>query len=93
MKKTMALLPVLLAIAPLFAPLTYIHAQTASTPDSLFQTIQSLDTQRFEAYNHCDWRNSDRFWPTIWSSITMSAASAAHGKLPLRASRTTSAAK
>jgi hypothetical protein len=54
MKKTMALLPVLLAIAPLFAPLTYIHAQTASTPAPLFQTIQSLDTQLFEAYNHCE---------------------------------------
>ena len=50
----MARLPVLLLIVPLFAPLAHIHAQTASAPDPLFQTIQSLDTQLFDAYNHCD---------------------------------------
>ena len=34
-------------------PITHVHAQT-SAPDPLFKTIQSLDTQLFEAYNHCD---------------------------------------
>ena len=28
--------------------------QTAAAPDPLFKTIQSLDTQLFDAYNHCD---------------------------------------
>jgi Domain of unknown function (DUF4440) len=54
MKKTMAPLRVLLLIAPLFVPLASVHAQTASAPDPLFQTIQSLDAQLFEAHNHCD---------------------------------------
>ena len=31
-----------------------LHAQATSAPDALFQTIQSLDTQLFDAYNHCD---------------------------------------
>ena len=34
------------------SPSTRTHAQTA--PDQLFKTIQSLDTQLFDAYNHCD---------------------------------------
>jgi hypothetical protein len=37
----------LLAVS--FAP---VQAQT--TPDPLFRTIQLLDTQLFDAYNHCD---------------------------------------
>jgi ketosteroid isomerase-like protein len=37
----------LLAVS--FAP---VQAQT--TPDPLFRTIQSLDTELFDAYNHCD---------------------------------------
>ncbi|MFT4111762.1 nuclear transport factor 2 family protein [Silvibacterium sp.] len=39
-----------------------LHAQTdaksqtppAESPDALFSTIQALDTQLFDAYNHCD---------------------------------------
>ena len=52
--KTFALLAVLVLIALLFAPLAPIDAQTAPAPDPLFKTIQSLDTQLFDAYNHCD---------------------------------------
>jgi hypothetical protein len=29
-------------------------AQTAVQPDALFKTIEALDTELFEAYNHCD---------------------------------------
>jgi hypothetical protein len=29
-------------------------AQSSAQPDPLFQTIQSLDTKLFDAYNHCD---------------------------------------
>jgi hypothetical protein len=53
MKKTIALQAALVA-ALLAAPLAQIHAQTAPAPEPLFQTIQSLDTQLFDAYNHCD---------------------------------------
>jgi hypothetical protein len=50
-KKSFALLPVLL----LLPSLAQIHAQTVPHgPDPLFKTIQSLDTQLFDAYNHCD---------------------------------------
>jgi ketosteroid isomerase-like protein len=38
----------------LVTPLAHVHAQAAPAPDPLFQTIQSLDTQLFDAYNHCD---------------------------------------
>jgi hypothetical protein len=44
-----ALVAVLLAAAP-----AHINPQTAPATDALFQTIQSLDTQLFDAYNHCD---------------------------------------
>jgi hypothetical protein len=42
--------------APLLAPQANIQAQTAPppAPEDLFKTIQSLDTQLFDAYNHCD---------------------------------------
>ena len=53
MKKTFALLQALL-VAVLPVPLAYLHAQTTPAPEALFQTIQSLDTQLFDAYNHCD---------------------------------------
>jgi hypothetical protein len=44
-----------LLLTPLLAaPLAPMRAQTAAPADSLFQTIQSLDTQLFDAYNHCD---------------------------------------
>jgi hypothetical protein len=52
--KTFAPLPVLFLMTLLFAPLACLHAQTAPAPDQLFKTIQSLDTQLFDAYNHCD---------------------------------------
>ena len=29
-------------------------AQSSPAPDPLYQTIQSLDTRLFDAYNHCD---------------------------------------
>lgn len=54
MKKTSIPAPALLLTALLAAPLAHIRAQTAPAPDPLFQTIQSLDTQLFDAYNHCD---------------------------------------
>ena len=41
---------VTLLLATAIAP---AHGQTAA-PDPLFKTIQSLDTQLFDAYNHCD---------------------------------------
>ena len=52
----------LLAVTLLLAlPSTRTHAQTAvaaeqtaAAPDQLYKTIQSLDTQLFDAYNHCD---------------------------------------
>ena len=31
-----------------------LHAQSTAQSDTLFKTIQSLDTQLFDAYNHCD---------------------------------------
>lgn len=33
---------------------TQTAGQSGAQPDSLFQTIQSLDTKLFDAYNHCD---------------------------------------
>jgi hypothetical protein len=30
------------------------RAQSDAQPDALFKTVQSLDTQLFDAYNHCD---------------------------------------
>jgi ketosteroid isomerase-like protein len=47
-------LPSVLLVALLFALFAQVYAQTAPAPDALFQTIQSLDTQLFDAYNHCD---------------------------------------
>ena len=42
-----------LLLSAMFAgSFTPVHAQ--ATPDPLFQTIQSLDTEFFDAYNHCD---------------------------------------
>ena len=40
-------------VAALFAT-SFAHSQTAPSPDALFKTIQSLDTQLFDAYNRCD---------------------------------------
>src|SRR6202043_87761 len=52
--KIFAPLQALLIVALLTAPLAHLHAQTTPAPDPLFQTIQSLDAQLFDAYNHCD---------------------------------------
>ena len=54
MKKIFALPHTVLVAVLLVAPLTHVHAQNAPAPEALFQTIQSLDTQLFDAYNHCD---------------------------------------
>jgi len=53
MKKTL-LLPVLLLVVRFGLPLSQAHAQSTTAPNPLFKTIQSLDAQLFEAYNHCD---------------------------------------
>ena len=51
----MNLKPLLFALLALLAAGTLrIHAQSAAQPDPLFQTIQSLDTKLFDAYNNCD---------------------------------------
>lgn len=47
----------LLRFSPLMLLLllcTHLKAQTNPPPDTLFKTIQSLDTKLFDAYNHCD---------------------------------------
>jgi len=47
----------LLCLSPLVVLLllcAHIHAQSSAQPEALFKTIQSLDTQLFDAYNHCD---------------------------------------
>lgn len=58
MKKTIVSLPAVLLVALMAVPLAGIFAQNrqaqTAAPDPLFQTIQSLDTQLFDAYNHCD---------------------------------------
>jgi ketosteroid isomerase-like protein len=57
MKKIIALQAAVIAallVGMLAAPLTRTHAGTEPAADSLFQTIQSLDTQLFDAYNRCD---------------------------------------
>jgi ketosteroid isomerase-like protein len=53
MKK--AVLPsALLLLVLLGVALTGAQAQSTPAPDALFNTIRSLDTQLFDAYNHCD---------------------------------------
>jgi len=50
MKSPLALLFLFLfSLAPSSA-----RAQSSAAPHPLFQTIQSLDTKLFDAYNHCD---------------------------------------
>ena len=56
MKKPLAPLHLFVLTVLIATPFARIHAQTAPAPDSLFQTIQSLDTQLFDAYNQCDLR-------------------------------------
>jgi len=54
MKKSLALRWTASVAIMLAALLADAHAQAAATPDELFQTVQSLDTKLFDAYNHCD---------------------------------------
>jgi hypothetical protein len=51
MKRTSAAIVSLLLIT-LFA--INLNAQGSASPDALFQSVQSLDSQLFDAYNHCD---------------------------------------
>jgi ketosteroid isomerase-like protein len=37
-----------------YAQTVVAAGQTAAAPDPLFKTVESLDTQLFDAYNHCD---------------------------------------
>jgi ketosteroid isomerase-like protein len=50
MKRAPHLSPLIIMVF-LCAP---VHAQSNAQSGNLFKTIQSLDTQLFEAYNHCD---------------------------------------
>jgi uncharacterized protein (TIGR02246 family) len=52
--KTIVSLQLLLLTSLLATPLVHLRGQAATAPDPLFQTIQSLDTQLFDAYNRCD---------------------------------------
>ncbi len=54
MKKISAPLQAALLVLLLVSLLAVSQAQSAPASDPLFQTIQSLDTQLFDAYNHCD---------------------------------------
>ena len=58
MKKTIILLQAAVIAALLAAllagPVTRKNARTQPEHDALYQTIQSLDTQLFDAYNRCD---------------------------------------
>ena len=45
----------MLILAALVAlPLAAAQTQSSAASDTLFKTIQSLDTRLFDAYNHCD---------------------------------------
>jgi ketosteroid isomerase-like protein len=50
MKRSLHLFP-LVMLALSCAP---VQAQSKAQSDALFRTIQSMDTQLFDAYNHCD---------------------------------------
>lgn len=52
--KKIFLFPVLLVGMLLGSVLSGPRAQSSATPQSLFDTVQSLDTKLFDAYNHCD---------------------------------------
>ena len=52
--KRIFLAPVLLVGMLLGSVLSGPHAQSSASPQSLFDTVQSLDTKLFDAYNHCD---------------------------------------
>ncbi|HKV60942.1 MAG TPA: nuclear transport factor 2 family protein [Candidatus Acidoferrum sp.] len=52
--KRIFLFPVLLVGMLLGSVLSGPRAQSSASPQSLFDTVQSLDTKLFDAYNHCD---------------------------------------
>lgn len=52
--KRIFLLPVLLVGMLLGSILSGPRAQSSTSPQSLFDTVKSLDTKLFDAYNHCD---------------------------------------
>src|SRR6185437_1017526 len=52
--KRIFLFPVLLVGMLLGSVLSGPGAQSSASPQSLFDTVQSLDTKLFDAYNHCD---------------------------------------
>jgi Domain of unknown function (DUF4440) len=54
MKKASAFMPALLLLSVFAAPVANVYGQTLAKHDPLFDTVQSLDTQLFDAYNHCD---------------------------------------
>ena len=70
MKNPLALLFLFLfGLAPASA-----RSQSSATPDPLFQTVQSLDTKLFDAYNHCDLTTLASLVPKTSSSITTKPA-------------------
>ena len=46
--------PVLFVVVFVLSTLAPAFSQAKSSPDQLFQTVKALDTQLFDAYNHCD---------------------------------------
>jgi hypothetical protein len=54
MKTIFVLRQVILLTFLLVMPRAHLQGQTAPVPDPLLQTIQSLDTQLFDAYNRCE---------------------------------------
>jgi len=54
MKSNLLAWQTLITMALFTVPVAQIQAQTGAAADPLFRTIQSLDTQLFDAYNHCD---------------------------------------
>jgi len=50
MKRSLHLFPLVMLVLSC-AP---VHAQSKTPSNALFKTIQSMDTQLFDAYNHCD---------------------------------------
>jgi hypothetical protein len=92
MKKT-PLLPVLLLVVLFGLTFSQTHAQSTTGSNPLFETVQSLDTQLFDAYNHCELKHFHPWWSTTWSSITMSPALVLDVRHLWMVSRTISAAK
>ncbi len=54
MKNILVALHAVMVAVVLAVPLAQMHAQAPPAPEALFEKIQSLDTQLFDAYNRCD---------------------------------------